>query len=237
MGDLALGRHFDRLSELEEQMTIVTFALGIILVAVGVGSLVASFNLLPTELGLLYAACGAIFVCGGAVTLAIGVVVLRLEALTHVVRFAAAVDDQPEEAAAHAAEPLGEDLPEHEPVETTAEAEAESGEAPQEEAPQVETPPEGRAAETASVEAASVEAPGAAAAPAEDAAAHAPSVADLAQALAAPEAAPTLVGHYSAGGANYKIFSDGSIEAETEGGAFRFASMAEFKSYLASARA
>jgi hypothetical protein len=50
-------------------------------------------------------------------------------------------------------------------------------------------------------------------------------------------AAPTLVGHYSAGGANYKIFSDGSIEAETEGGAFRFASMDDFKSYLARERA
>ena len=43
---------------------------------------------------------------------------------------------------------------------------------------------------------------------------------------AEPEAPPTLVGRYSAGGANYMIFSDGSIEAETENGAFKFASMA-----------
>ena len=77
-------------------------------------------------------------------------------------------------------------------------------------------------------------------APVEEAAvAGAPSVADLEQALAAAAAVapPTLVGHYSAGGANYKIFSDGSIEAETAGGAFRFASMDDFKSYLASERA
>ena len=39
--------------------------------------------------------------------------------------------------------------------------------------------------------------------------------------------------HYTAGGAKYMIFSDGAIEAETDDGAFRFASMAEFKSYIA----
>jgi hypothetical protein len=49
--------------------------------------------------------------------------------------------------------------------------------------------------------------------------------------------APTLVGRYSAGGASYLIFSDGSIEAETKSGAYKFASMAEFKAYLADARA
>jgi hypothetical protein len=47
----------------------------------------------------------------------------------------------------------------------------------------------------------------------------------------------TVVGRYSAGGANYIIFSDGSIEAETDQGAFRFASMSEFKAYVAAKRA
>jgi hypothetical protein len=47
----------------------------------------------------------------------------------------------------------------------------------------------------------------------------------------------TLVGRYTAGGANYSIFSDGSIEAETEQGAFHFASMNEFKAYVAAKRA
>jgi hypothetical protein len=54
------------------------------------------------------------------------------------------------------------------------------------------------------------------------------------------QAAPqptTLVGRYTAGGANYSIFSDGSIEAETEQGAFHFASMNEFKAYVAAKRA
>jgi hypothetical protein len=54
-----------------------------------------------------------------------------------------------------------------------------------------------------------------------------------------PSAAPpiTLVGRYTSGGANYSIFSDGSIEAETDQGAFRFASMSEFKAFIAARRA
>lgn len=52
------------------------------------------------------------------------------------------------------------------------------------------------------------------------------------------EPAPTtLVGRYSAGGANYSIYSDGSIEAQTDQGAFHFASMTEFKAYIAAKRA
>jgi hypothetical protein len=65
---------------------------------------------------------------------------------------------------------------------------------------------------------------------------HLPSLNAIDHALQEPEAAPTLVGRYSAGGANYMIFSDGSIEAETEQGAFKFASMGDFKDYLAGKR-
>ncbi len=67
----------------------------------------------------------------------------------------------------------------------------------------------------------------------ENRAGHLPSLHAIEHALQEPEAAPTLVGRYSAGGANYMIFSDGTIEAETDQGAFRFASMNEFKKYLA----
>ena len=219
-------------------MTIVTFVLGLVLIAAGAGGLVASFDLLPTELGLLYACCGAILVSGGVVTVAIGVAVLRLEALTQMVHFAATVEDLPEEAEVAAAalhahdhmDHMAHDHMAHEPDAAPADMEtaAEEGEAHAVESPPVdahaaaEEPPELALAE-APVE--------------EGLVAGAPSVADLEQALAAAAAAPTLVGHYSAGGANYKIFSDGSIEAETEGGAFRFASMDEFKSYLARERA
>jgi hypothetical protein len=64
-----------------------------------------------------------------------------------------------------------------------------------------------------------------------------PPIAAEAAAMAEAEAAPlTLVGRYSAGGANYSIFSDGSIEAETDQGAYHFASMSEFKAYVAARR-
>ena len=211
-------------------MTIVTFVLGLVLIAAGAGGLVASFDLLPTELGLLYACCGAILVSGGVVTVAIGVAVLRLEALTQMVHFAAAVEDLPEESEVAAAALLAQDHTAHEPDAAPAETESAAEEG---DAHAVESPPvDDHAAEEEPAEEALTEAP-----VEEGAVGGAPSVAELEQALAAAVAPPTLVGHYSAGGANYKIFSDGSIEAETEGGAFRFASMDEFKSYLASERA
>jgi hypothetical protein len=65
---------------------------------------------------------------------------------------------------------------------------------------------------------------------------HLPTLAEFENAIAHPEAPPTLVGRYSAGGANYMIFSDGTIEAELEEGAFRFASFGEFKAYIAGRR-
>jgi hypothetical protein len=47
-----------------------------------------------------------------------------------------------------------------------------------------------------------------------------------------PQGPPSLIGSYSSAGANYKIFSDGSIEAETGEGTFQFASMSDFKRHL-----
>jgi hypothetical protein len=51
-----------------------------------------------------------------------------------------------------------------------------------------------------------------------------------------PKAPPSLIGSYSSAGANYKIFADGSIEAETSEGTFKFASMADFKRHLIEAK-
>jgi hypothetical protein len=51
-----------------------------------------------------------------------------------------------------------------------------------------------------------------------------------------PQGPPTLIGSYSSAGANYKIFSDGSIEAETGEGTFQFASMSDFKRHLVERR-
>ena len=43
---------------------------------------------------------------------------------------------------------------------------------------------------------------------------------------------PTVVGRYESGGASYVLFSDGTIEVETEIGTHRFASMEELKAYI-----
>ena len=66
---------------------------------------------------------------------------------------------------------------------------------------------------------------------------HLPSLDTIEHAIQTPEAEPSLVGRYSAGGANYMIFSDGSIEAETEEGKFKFATMSDFKRHLADKKA
>src|SRR5208283_279346 len=55
---------------------------------------------------------------------------------------------------------------------------------------------------------------------------------EIERAIETPEGPPTLIGRYTSGGANYMIFSDGSIEAETDEGAFKFASMGDFKKFL-----
>jgi hypothetical protein len=47
-----------------------------------------------------------------------------------------------------------------------------------------------------------------------------------------PQGPPSLIGSYSSAGANYRIFADGSIEAETSEGTYRFASMNDFKRHL-----
>ena len=44
--------------------------------------------------------------------------------------------------------------------------------------------------------------------------------------------APTEVGRYEAGGASYALFSDGTIEVETETGLHRFGSMEELKDFI-----
>lgn len=45
---------------------------------------------------------------------------------------------------------------------------------------------------------------------------------------------PAVIGHYEAEGTSYTMFSDGSIEAQSERGVARFKSMAELKAYFES---
>jgi hypothetical protein len=49
-----------------------------------------------------------------------------------------------------------------------------------------------------------------------------------------PSGKPTIVGTYDSGGNHYVMFSDGSIEADTPNGVFRFASLDELKEFIAS---
>jgi hypothetical protein len=53
--------------------------------------------------------------------------------------------------------------------------------------------------------------------------------ADTAQQSAAE---PQIIGHYDAHGAHYTMYSDGSIDAETPHGVYRFASMEELKRFI-----
>jgi hypothetical protein len=210
------------LTALEGEMTIFTFALGIVFVVAGLGGIVASIDLVPTELGLLYAGCGAMGIATGGVIVAIGALIYRLGKLSATVeraqpREAWQIPGAPplRDAAAREIEPVG--------FETAAPA----GFAPiprvfEDEAPAAGEPEEPEAPRLDEEDAVNANRVG-----------HLPTMSEIEHALAEPEAAPTLVGRYSAGGANYMIFSDGSIEAETENGAFRFGSMSEFKAYLA----
>ena len=210
-------------------MTIFTFLLGIVFVVAGLGGIVASINLLPTELGLLYAGSGVLAVCAGGVMLAIGALIRRLGALRATIERAQGREGW--QTAASVAESWPAAAPAAEEVALR------EGEAPALDAaaaPTAYEPEPAVASEIAPEDALPLEEEDAVN---ENRSGHLPTMAQIEHALIEPEAAPTLVGRYSAGGANYMIFSDGSIEAETEEGAFKFASMSEFKAYLAGPRA
>jgi hypothetical protein len=57
---------------------------------------------------------------------------------------------------------------------------------------------------------------------------------DEARQEAEPEGPPTVVGTYNSGDNHYIMYSDGSIEAETPQGNYRFASLDELKEFIAS---
>ena len=50
--------------------------------------------------------------------------------------------------------------------------------------------------------------------------------------VAISDQAPTVVGRYEANGASYVLFSDGSIEVETETGTHRYASMQDLRAHI-----
>ena len=192
-------------------VTILIFILSLILLIAAAASGYESIDLLPTSTGVLYALAGAVAACAAGVTFALGILTWRIGALTKLVRQSAMPLAVP---AAFEAAP---------PAETAAVSAALSA-------------IEARTSENLD------EAPGA-----EDESpinfnrsGHLPSLEAIETVLETPEepqGPPSLIGSYSSAGANYKIFSDGSIEAETGEGTFQFASMSDFKRHLIETKA
>ncbi|HEX9169447.1 MAG TPA: hypothetical protein VF886_11075 [Roseiarcus sp.] len=201
-------------------MAILIFVLSLVLLIAGAASGYESLDLLPDTLGVLYALAGAVGVAAAAVTLAIGLAVLRIDALAKLIRLPAV------------------------PAVPNATSERETALAALDTTPKIEPAP----AEETSFEPVAVEpeAPSsldeAVAAENEspiniNRAGHLPSLDAIETVLETPEAPPSMIGSYSSAGANYKIFADGSIEAETSEGTFKFASMGDFKRHLDEAKA
>ena len=47
-----------------------------------------------------------------------------------------------------------------------------------------------------------------------------------------PASEAAVIGRYEADGTSYIMYADGSIEAQSEGGIYRFRSMAELKAFI-----
>jgi hypothetical protein len=184
-------------------MTILIFVLSVILLVAGVVAGYSSLDLIPDTIGVLYALAGAVAVAAAVVTFAIGVAIRRIDSLAKLMRQSAAP-------------PIVDVTPSSEPASVEKVVAVPI-------AVEAETP--GRVDEPLEAEDESpinLNRPG-----------HLPSLDAIETVLETPEEPPSLIGSYSSAGANYKIFADGSIEAETSEGTFKFASMSDFKRHLA----
>jgi hypothetical protein len=187
-------------------MAFLVFALSLVLLVAGLAGGYMSLDLLPTSAGVLYALGGAVAVCAAILAFALGLLIRRIDALLQLLR------QQPRGAYGVA---------EAAPVEPSPPADAEpSGE-------------EGEMREARAEEGGEPMAEAAEEPINEKRSGHLPTLGEIEHAIETPQASPTLIGRYSSGGANYMIFADGSIEAETQEGSFKFASMGDFKQYLA----
>jgi hypothetical protein len=190
-------------------MSILIFVLSLILLIAAAASGYASVDLLPTSIGVLYALGGAAAACAAVITFALAVLIRRIDRLTKLV----GQSDTPSILRpGFGVTPLAETAPASEvsaaPLAIDAEGLENVDEAPgaEEESP------------------ININRSG-----------HLPSLETIETVLETPEepqGSPSIIGSYSSAGANYKIFSDGSIEAETSEGTFKFASMADFKRHL-----
>src|SRR5271155_5387122 len=188
-------------------MAILIFVLSLVLLVAGAASGYQSLDLLPDVLGVLYALAGAVGVAAAVVTFAIGVAILRIDALAKLVRQSAVP-------AILDTAPDSEPAPAVEAVFAPVAVEAETPESADEPVAADDESPINI-----------------------NRAGHLPSLEAIETVLETPESPPSMIGSYSSAGANYKIFADGSIEAETSEGTFKFASMTDFKRHLVEAKA
>lgn len=207
-------------------MSYVVFLLSVLLLGASAFSAYLSVDLLPTGPGLLYAFSGSVAAVGAVLALVVGLLIRRVDSLGRLVQASTVV------AASEAAPVLDRapaspaEAPETQTVPLDAEAEMLAG-GPTEPALQKLQPLgfDGRDTERGAEDPVN-----------ENRSGHLPTLAETEHAIETPEAPPALIGRYSSGGANYMIFADGSIEAETTDGTFKFPSMGDFKQYLAERR-
>jgi hypothetical protein len=187
-------------------MAILVFVFSLVLLIVAVASGYQSIDLLPTSSGVLYALAGAVAACAAVVTFAIAVMIRRIDALTKLMRQSSAPAPLEVTPSTEIAPTDDEVVAAPSTIETKEAKEADEAPAAEDERP------------------ININRTG-----------HLPSLEMVDTVLETPEepqAPPGLIGSYSSAGTNYKIFSDGSIEAETREGTFKFASMADFKRHL-----
>ena len=197
-------------------MAILIFILSLILLIAGAASGYESIDLLPTSTGVLYALAGVVAVCAAVVTFAVAVLIQRVDALTKIMGEAAAPSVLPAafEGASSTEIAPAEDGP-LAPIPIETRAPESMNEAPE----SLDVAPVGEDGSPINI----------------NRAGRLPSLETIETVLETPEepqGPPSLIGSYSSAGANYKIFSDGSIEAETSEGTFNFTSMADFKRHL-----
>jgi hypothetical protein len=229
-------------------MAFLVFVLSLVLLVAGLGAGYLSLDLLPTGPGMLDAFAGVAAVVGAIIVFALGLLILRIGRLTTAVREQGATTPISTAAPlALADEPaeLAPGVEEAEQVEVEAEAEAVEAQAVEGEGVEIEPALEPDSGWEAQERPAAAEAEPALEAGEtheeardfedavnENRVGHLPTLGEIERAIETPERPPTLIGRYASGGANYMIFSDGSIEAETDEGAFKFGSMGEFKRFL-----
>jgi hypothetical protein len=192
-------------------VAILISLLSFILLIAAVASGYESIDLLPTSIGVLYALAGAVAACAAVITFAIAVLIRRFDRLRELLPQSAKSSFFP---AGFGVTPLAETAPAQEASAVPLAIEAEGRD---------NTVYEARGLEDES--------------PINiNRAGHLPSLEAIETVLETPEepqGPPNLIGSYSSAGANYRIFADGSIEAETNEGTFNFASMSDFKRHLA----